>query len=289
MDLFTSLNNINNNESNINKSFNNKKNKNIIKTNSFDIINKNKFTTFIPQHQINIIYTSINKNNKIKNIGQYNNNILLNKIIKLSYKNDKLEKIITLLKIIISDLKKEKQKIKTNGNIIFKPFSQDNLKNLEIEKLKAQIEHINIINKEKISKLSKKINFLILENYQLKKEIHQKNEEFKQIQKRLEITEKRVKETLFNIKYYKFKNNEENSNPQKILINKEENEILFKKSDIKNENRFNKEKLKDKNLLNSSFKDIESTYITSFDTLNNTNIFYSGGSKNIINIKDKIE
>ena len=217
MDLFTSLNNINNNESNINKSFNNKKNKNIIKTNSFDIINKNKFTTFIPQHQINIIYTSINKNNKIKNIGQYNNNILLNKIIKLSYKNDKLEKIITLLKIIISDLKKEKQKIKTNGNIIFKPFSQDNFKNLEIEKLKAQIEHINIINKEKISKFSKKINFLILENYQLKKEIHQKNEEFKQIQKRLEITEKRVKETLFNIKYYKFKNNEENSNPQKML------------------------------------------------------------------------
>ena len=289
MDLFTSLNNINNNESNIIKSFNNKKNKNIIKTNSFDIINKNKFTTFIPQHQINIIYTSINKNNKIENIRQDNNNILLNKIIKLSYKNNKLEKIITLLKIIISDLKKEKQKIKTNGNIIFKPFSQDNLKNLEIEKLKAQIEHINIINKEKISKFSKKINFLILENYQLKKEIQQKNEEFKQIQKRLEITEKRVKETLFNIKYYKFINNEENSNPQKILIKKEENEILFKKNDTKIENRFNKEKLKDKNLLNSSFKDIESTYITSFDTLNNTNIFYSGGSKNIINIKDKIE
>ena len=289
MDLFTSLNNINNNESNINKSFNNKKNKNIIKTNSFDIINKNKFTTFIPQHQMNFIYTSINKNNKIKNIRQDNNNILLNKIIKLSYKNDKLEKIITLLKIIISDLKKEKQKMKINGNIILKHFPQDNFKNLEIEKLKAQIEHINIINKEKFSKFSKKINFLILENYQLKKEIHQKNEEFKQIQKRLEITEKRVKETLFNIKYYKFKNNEENSNPQKILIKKEENEILFKKNDTKIENRFNKEKLKDKNLLNSSFKDIESTYITSFDTLNNTNIFYSGGSKNIINIKDKIE
>ena len=64
---------------------------------------------------------------------------------------------------------------------------------------------------------------------------------------------------------------------------------MFKKNDTKIENSFNKEKLKDKNLLNSSFKDIESTYITSFDTLNNTYLFYSGGSKNIINIKDKIE
>ena len=105
----------------------------------------------------------------------------------------------------------------------------------------------------------------------------------------MELTEKRVKETLFNIKYYKFKNNEENSNPQKILINKEENEILFKKCDLNNENSINKEKLEDKNLLNSSFKDIESTYITSFDTLNNTYLFYSGGSKNIINIKEKID
>ena len=99
----------------------------------------------------------------------------------------------------------------------------------------------------------------------------------------MKIIETRIKETLFNIKHDLF----EKSKSQKLLINKEENEIFIREDEEKTDKSINKVNLKDSNLLNSSFKDIESTFFTSLDTLNNTNLL--NNNKNIIRIKEKIE
>ena len=59
----------------------------------------------------------------------------------------------------------------------------------------------------------------------------------------MKIIETRVKETLFNIKHDKF----EKSKSQKLLINKEENEIFIKEDEEKSDKNINKVNLKDNN------------------------------------------
>ena len=313
MELFYTLNN-GINEDNINNIFTNNDNKNrIINNNSYNSNTNNKteentkikntFNVLIRQHAIIFTYINTNNNqnknrkkfNKNYNSKDYNNNYLLYNIKKLYAKNKNLEKIIYLLKNIISTLKEEKEKI--NKNIKTLNRFEDNKKlgyisvdaigekDIEIIGLKNQLEKITKLNEEKIKKYTNKIHFFLFENYQLKKEIHQKNEEFIQIENKLKITEKRVKETLYSIK----NNNFNNSNKFSILFGnntkenylrmeltyREKKELILEKIRKKlkdNHNNNNKIKLKsnEKNLINSSVNDIGSTIITSLDTLNNT-------------------
>ena len=100
----------------------------------------------------------------------------------------------------------------------------------------------------------------------------------------MKITEKRVKETLYSIKNnnynnsYKFSilfgNNAKENYPRVELTYKEKKELIFEKirKKLKDNHNNNKIKLKsnEKNSINTSVNDIESTVITSLDTLNKT-------------------
>ena len=284
MELISRLKNANTIKERNNNIFLNKKNKNSFS----EIKNKLKLNTqmeefndLIPEKQINLLISKkiINKNIIKEDI---NKQLLLNKIKKLFVKNSNLTKIISLLKNIIAKLKEDKENHKLNNKSYLNKDLNLNilsLKDLEIEKLKEQIEYINKIFKEKIKKYTQKIHMFLFENYQLKQEIYQKNEEFIQIEKRLEITEKRIKETLFEIKNNKINKQNDDKNPNQIIndfkeYSKKENLIIEKinihfekkEDDIEKENKKNNSI--EKNWINKSIKDIESTIFTSSDSFN---------------------
>lgn len=92
----------------------------------------------------------------------------------------------------------------------------------------------------------------------------------------MELTEKRIKETLFEIKNNKLNNqkNDQNSNllinnkekidDEKINLNLEKNENKIKLNKKAKEKEYSNEK----NWINQSLKDIESTIFTSLDYFN---------------------
>jgi hypothetical protein len=153
-----------------------------------------------------------------------------------------------------------------------------NEKDLEIIELKTQLDQIKKINQEKIKIYTKKIHFFLFENYQLKKEILQKNEEFIQIENKLKMTEKRVKEALTKIKdnninnmnkfSIMFGNNSKNRAPNTELTYREKKERILEKIGKKFKDENNNLKYIEKNSINSSNNEIGSTFFTSLDILN---------------------
>lgn len=318
MELIKTLNN-GNNKANINnkiyldKTINNQKEKD-----SKDLLNKfvsedipkyqKIFTNLIPEQVF--IFTYINKmgnkydnaikeNKIIENID--NDNELINKILYLYEINNKLEENINDLNSKISKLKEENENILKLKNLLkeklLKIINEDkelnnnaikyiSQKNLEIKKLKSQIDQMEKISKEKYKKYSQKIHSYLFENYLLKEEIHQKNEEFCIIEQKLEMTEKRVEEALYELKNNKIKN----SNKFSLLFGAKDSERHTQRKMIRNENRelilekIGRKKGKaytrkggginssEKNWVNSSIKDIGSTIFSSLNTINNNKI-----------------
>ena len=338
MELLKTLNNgynkvnINNNIY-LDKSINNQE-----KNNSKNLLNKSVsgdnpkyqkvFSNLIPEQVF--IFTYINKmKNKYDNVintnkineNSYNDNELINKILNLYEVNNKLEENINDLNNKITKLKEENEKILKLKNLfkeqLLKIINEDkelnsnainyiSQKNIEIKQLKSQIAQIEKLNKEKYKKYTQKIHSYLFENYLLKQEILQKNEEFCLIEKKLEITEKRVKEALFEIKNNKLKN----SNKFSLLFGTKESEINTERKMISNEKRelilekIGRQKGKDytrkgggnnsseKNWVNSSIKDIGSTIFSSLNTVNNNNnnkIISFNNSNNNVNKEQKFE
>ena len=337
MELLKTLNNDNNKVNINNKIYSDKSINNQDKNNSKDLLNKSVsednpkyqkvFSNLIPEQVF--IFTYINKmktkydnviNAKKINENSDNDNELINKIVNLYEVNNKLEENINDLNSKITKLKEENEKILKLKNLfkekLLKIINEDkelnknainyiSQKNTEINQLKSQIEQMEKSNKEKNKKYTQKIHSYLFENYLLKQEILQKNEEFCLIEKKLEITEKRVKEALFEIKNNKLKN----SNKFSLLFGTKESERNTERKMISNEKRelilekIGKEKGKDytrkgggginsseKNWINSSIKDIGSTIFSSLNTINNNNNkIISFNNKNNINKEQNFE
>ena len=159
------------------------------------------------------------------------------------------------------------------------------------------------LNKEKYKKYTQKIHSYIFENYLLKQEILQKNEEFCLIEKKLEMTEKRVKEALFEIKNNKLKNSnkfsllfgtkESEGNTERKMISNEKRELILEKIGRKKGKDYTGKgggiNSSEKNWINSSIKDIGSTIFSSLNTINNNNNKLIGFNNNNVNKEQKLE
>ena len=303
MELLYTLNNGNNKDFN-NKNFekNNDIDNKVINNDTNNNITENKieerknfkktFNVLIRNHEIILAYINNNKKKYKKNYNKNNiitDNYLVCKVKKLSAKNKNLKKIICLLKNIISTLKKENNK--KNKNIIrplnflneekdvkYMSINEFNEKDLEIMELKNQLEQMKKINEEKIKKYTKKIHLFLFENYMLKKEINQKNEEFIQIENKLKLTERKVKETLTKIKNNNinhsnkfslfFGNINKEKTPRTELTYREKKELILEKIGKKFKDKNNNLRTKDNNCINTSLNEIGSTIFTSLDTIN---------------------